>query len=363
MRFHKGAVTSLVDFGKSGGFRCKLGGQGSEVKVEYTSPFISANEGLFSPPKVGTEVIVCEFSTGDSRGVVDSTYYLVGCINKTPSDNLLLDTPENSDLVNNTSAKNGFSLTGPIRDEIYETKGLVPEMLTFMSHSGNSLLIRDKSRAESEVAKAIQDTGLELKSSLKKSVKLDDSPQIDSVIITNGSDTDKIIFCSEASTTNPERASKYASNELQMHTKGPLNLNTIESSLELNVCEKGKNIELENRAEGITKELSGAIVHTDSNWGGTFDLQDTGNEDFGCIRIHSYNRNIILVATGEDSVVRVEVPGENSKVIVKTAGTVNIKAEKKIKLDSSAEIEIVAPTVRVESNNTYINGEEGVWIN
>ena len=62
-----------------------------------------------------------------------------------------------------------------------------------------------------------------------------------------------------------------------------------------------------------------------------------------------------MAANAENSVIYVDASGPNSKVVVRTGGTVDIVANKKITLTSDTQVELNAPLVKL--NGTGANGE------
>lgn len=361
MKLNIGVVKSTADVTKTGTFICTTP-NGPNAIVTYVSPFVRDGEGFFAVPYIGTTILYATLDEEDNHGLTESKSYFMGCVSKGISDNLLKDNSTNRALLRDNTPKppKGFSKNASLKEEIYEFRDVVPEVVSLVTHSGNGLVMRDRSRPEGDKVSVAQDIGTEIKSSTGKSIRLVDSPQIDSILINNGHPSDSVIFCHDQP---PGSDATFAAHEFQVHTMGPISLNTTESNMDFIVYSDGRNIELENWSDGMNKESSGTIAHTNSDWGGTFDIADTGNEDYGCIKIFSHNRNVVICTSGVDAVVRVHAPGADSKVIVKTGGSVNIKATRKIIIDSDEEVAINAPTVRITSDSTYVSGTTGVWVN
>jgi len=70
----------------------------------------------------------------------------------------------------------------------------------------------------------------------------------------------------------------------------------------------------------------------------------------------SHHNNISVEAKAQDSVIYINTPGPNSKVIIDGGGTVDVVAEGKLTLQSKTKVEINSPTVE-------INGQDLVDIN
>ena len=88
-----------------------------------------------------------------------------------------------------------------------------------------------------------------------------------------------------------------------------------------------------------------------------------GNETTGCIQLKSWYNNISLQASALDSVVYVEAPGNEAKVIVDCGGSVDIVSQGKATIQSNTEVEVNAPLVDINgSTNVEINGTKKVEI-
>ncbi len=376
MKVLLGKVFSRIDLTKSGRFWCNLPSESGKntdtlVPVEYTSAFVRGGHGFFAIPYEHSDVLIAEFEAKDNRGISVSKYYFLGSINTIHQDHSIfatniLDKEDHKRFANELFLNN-------IIDEVYESTASIPQMLMFNSHSGNGLFIRDRGRASDSVGPAWQDINIELKSSTNKYVQLVDSPQLDYIRITNGHPSDEITFTHDESPFFPSVIR--SAHELHMRTEGRIDLNSTGSDIELFVADNGKNIELTNHAGGMYKEgfsatasripstVSATTPELQPIWDKTYTEGQIGEETYGCIIIQTDTRNIVINGYAHDSVVRIHAPGDNSKVIVDTNGSVFVKAKRQIKLESADEVFIEAPTVRIESTNTYINGTSSVRIN
>ena len=131
----------------------------------------------------------------------------------------------------------------------------------------------------------------------------------------------------------------------------------------------GRNIQVENRSSGGnapygprngdrgTNETTGSPasrVGDAKQWTGN-DTEAFGNESYGCVQVWAHHNNVALAANAENSVIYVDASGPNSKVVVRTGGTVDIVANKKITLTSDTQVELNAPLVKL--NGTGANGQ------
>ena len=112
--------------------------------------------------------------------------------------------------------------------------------------------------------------------------------------------------------------------------------------------QEGQNLEIINESTGARRPGSGGTQPQTTNKstgdGGRFN--SIGPEDYGCVIIESKHNNIVIRGLEDDSCIRVLAPGGNSKVIVDTGGTIDMRATKKITLNSEI-IELSADTVDI----------------
>ena len=74
-----------------------------------------------------------------------------------------------------------------------------------------------------------------------------------------------------------------------------------------------------------------------------------GNQTTGCLNLLSHHNSISLKAMAPDSVIYINAPGANSRVIVDSGGSVDIHAEKKVTIQSKTEVEINAPLIELNA--------------
>ena len=76
---------------------------------------------------------------------------------------------------------------------------------------------------------------------------------------------------------------------------------------------------------------------------------DKGNEKYGNINIRSEWNNINIEGNGPDSVIHINAPYPETKVVVTTGGTVDIIATQKVSITSGEKIELNAPYIDLNS--------------
>mgnify|MGYP003120034125 FL=1 len=144
-----------------------------------------------------------------------------------------------------------------------------------------------------------------------------------------------------------------------MRTHGPVNMYTLYNRFHVWV-EDGLNVQIENKSTG-SKEY-GAQKHTKLGAPGTGGYKASrqgkfGNQTTGCIQLVSHHNNISLEAKEDDSVIYINTPGNNSRIIIEGGGSVDVVAAGKLTLQSDTEVEINAPVVDINgSTSANING-------
>jgi hypothetical protein len=167
--------------------------------------------------------------------------------------------------------------------------------------------------------------------------------------------------------------SPFSKGEWHMRTHGPVNMYTMANQMHFWVQE-GYNLRLENLAYGnlASNDDAGNTPNTkvtNTQAGARARIVDLGHEGYGCVEIRSQHNNIIIEGEADDSVIRINAPGTNTKVIINTGGTVDIVAEQKITLQSNTKIELNAPEININAGdgdgggqespgNVYIDGNE-----
>ena len=202
-----------------------------------------------------------------------------------------------------------------------------------------------------------------------KRIQAVDSPIVDGIVMTNEHRGKDFFIWS----TGNSKESTFSEGEWYMRTHGPVNMHSLFNRMHLWV-DDGLNIEITNYSTpnlaygpGVNAgPKAGSGMPLSSGLGNPYEgtrRGQFGNDTTGCVQIESLWNNISAKAMADDSVVYVYAPGENTKVIVETGGTVDISAEKKITLQSKEAVEIIGETVRISSNTQMdINATDVVYI-
>jgi len=396
MQFKIGTVTSNADITRTGilkvAFNIQDEENAQEEWVRYVSPFGSDKAAFIALPQPGSTVLCGYSDTPLGGGDTMKGYFYMGSVmgvNPTvgrlvePGADQVYDETTGEMPLNTQGAQVGGAYTSTQQSEpgvygpssrqlefaeldenarspfpdvfkgLYDAKGMTPEMMGLTGNRADSMLIHNRYRADSSEG-PFQDHLTEIRSGSGKTVRCVDSPIVDGIVIANEHlGKDYIIL----STGNSEM-SPFAEGELHMRTHGPINICNLESNIHAWV-EEGRNIEVENRATGVLSpsgDRNAERTTTEEEGSPPTRVDDYGNEDYGCVKLWSHHNNVSVSALEDNSVIHIHAPGENTKVIVKTGGTVDIVAEKKITLTSDTEVELNAPMVQ-------LNGSTEVEVN
>ena len=232
--------------------------------------------------------------------------------------------------------------------QLYEGRGQ-PEVIGLEGTNGSAFRIHDRSDGGD-----FQDNKIDVVSGNGKYLGLVDSPMIDALVYMNEFTHSKGDILAFSSGDHPH--SPWAQGEFKLRTHGPINQICTESNIKHEVID-GRNIEVLNWSGGAKTPIGTTAKHKQKH----SKIGDFGNEEYGCVHILSKDNNISLTATGSDSVIRVIAPGSQSKVVVVTGGSVhvdaqkniNVRANKKITIDSDEEVEIKAPTIILDNKGTH----------
>ena len=380
MELKIGTVKSKADISRTGMFKVAFGvvenGNPVVERVRYVSPYGNTHEGAYFLPPVGAQVLVAHEPNAAVDGDSFKGYYYLGSIMGT-NDGANQQDRNNRDTTSTPSdeyvPKNKPGQFGPGLDAstvaqskpttwmaerfkgMYDGKGVIPEQLGFTNHRGDAFQISDRYNSTSDSTDPFQDYAIGIMSGNGKRIQAVDSPVVDGIVMTNehrGKD-----FFIWSTGLSPE--SPFAEGEYHMRTHGPVNMYTLYNRFHVWV-EDGLNVQIENKSTG-SKEY-GAQKHTKLGAPGTGGYKASrqgkfGNQTTGCIQLVSHHNNISLEAKEDDSVIYINTPGNNSRIIIEGGGSVDVVAAGKLTLQSDTEVEINAPVVDINgSSSANING-------
>ena len=393
---YKGVVTTAEDFSQSFTIWANIPalGEGSHA-VTYVSPFSNLEAGMIALPPVNSEILVYSLDEDIDGGLYNggcpvgaSTFLQVDKSNVDPDDPRKVQSNTQSEEVKQSS-RGRTSDSPPHVPEQAETamdgKKYVPEKIVVQDTGGNALVLANQS--DPTPGSGFQNTYTKLRSGKGKQITLNDSPKQSSIRFeVDSSDDVKNYLYFAGKQPEDDHSTTMIEGEMKLETQGPVNFITKKSNVEVRVVD-GRNINIKNTATGtMSSESSGRRLvgvgggdpypilpdgeevegvnsdlpypsdyglgqsHIDENPPGLGgNPLDKGYEDWGCVNITSEYNNINLEAFGDDSVIHINAPGENTKIVVTTAGTVDILAKQKISLTSDEKIELNAPYVDINS--------------
>jgi hypothetical protein len=384
MKFKMGIVPDHTSLMQDGTFKVNFGaqdditGEALSEDVHYVTPYGSPDAGDINIPLPKSVVLCAEMDVNTDDGQTYRGIYYLGSVmgnipglnNQVPNKDEAL-TP-NNEYVDKTSpgmhgppvpegqvaySKEPGAMFPYKFSKMYEGKGVVPEQIGKTSQRGDAMMMSYRSRPN-DAAGAFQDYRTSMQSGSGKSIECVDTPGVDAIVIKNEHKGNDCIVLSSG------QKGPYAEGEMLVRTHGPINQYTTRSQMHYYVHD-GHNLIIENKAGGKwgrkragEDSVNYLVSNGEKEDGPSTRLQNYGNETYGCVEIISRKNNITIRAENEDSVVRVETPGAQSRTIINTGGTVDIVADKKITLRSGTEVEITAPEVDINgTNNVFIDGD------
>lgn len=296
MNIKLGKVVSNTDFLNLGRLmvQCDLE---SAITVKYTSPYLANKSGGFiAIPEVGSQILICKPDNAEDWFYIGST--------PEPGFGEILGT--------------GFDKTkeGPLFDKRIYRARTSPQRQVFSSPKGNKLVLSDEYRADYANIKVA------LESSQGKKIELNDSPEIDSVIIRDETGQARIKI---SSTSNGPTAAK----SIEIECLGPLNLISRQSEIRLHVVD-GKEINIINESTGAQR-------------GGSSDSTP------GNINVISKNGDINMTVKSKNGIIRLDAEGEEGHIVLDSKGTVQISGDKGVSILSNDG------DVTIEGNNIFLN--------
>lgn len=393
LKLKLGIVQSKADITQTGqfkvAFKSSLDGKTILENVKYVTPYGNTNEGFIAIPPAGSQVLVA-YEDDPLQDELRGYFYLgsvMGAITGLNKNAATEDKPvePTNDFLPKTEpgVKGPFGSDGEVAEmvpedfgtfperfnDMYDAKGVTPEAIGLTNHRGDAFKISSRSNDSAKSEFPFQDFRIGMMSGNGKRIEAVDSPIVDGIVMTNEHKGKNYFIWSSGS--SPE--SPYAEGEVHWRTHGPINMYTLANRFHLWI-EDGLNVEIENKSSGSKAYGPDTGTNSDGRVDGNGQPANGlgnpgtggyvasrkgifGNETTGCVQLTSHYNNISLKANGQDSVIYVNAPGPNSRVIVESGGSVDIVAKGKITLQSDTEVEINAPVVDINgSNEVTVNG-------
>jgi len=308
-------VRSRVDMLRNGSFLASIDYLGNiDERVFYVSPYGSNAEGAFvAIPEEGTEILVCRPAGSDS-------WFYMGTVFKSAE-------PERTS-GGGVIPDAGLLPLQRVDPYLYRARG-VPLRYMFKSPSQAGLTMSEEYNPEF-INKYTQ-----LKSTVNKTVTLNDSPEIDSIIIDSGNG-------SKITLTDAPKAQSLPSRALQIETVGPQKYLNYESQTDVVVLNGGRELQILNNANG-TEWGDGAVcgnVNIQSKWKdvNVFTQAEGGNIFIECLN-----------GLGNDQHIVIQTNGFGGSIVIKTNGKVIVDAQDDININTAKDLNIKCNKFSVDS--------------
>lgn len=321
-------VRERIDPSRNGSFLASIDYLGNiDERVFYVSPYGSNAEGGFvAIPEIGSLILVCR------PAGVDQWFYLGTVFGQAEPEKT-----EGGGVVPDA----GILPMSRVDPYMYRARG-APMRYLFRSPSQAGLTISEEYNPE------FINKYTELKSTVNKTVRLNDSPQIDSIIIDSGNKSKITLTGDPKSMSLPSRA-------IQVETVGPQKYLNSESQTDVVVLNGGRELQLLNYASGISWG-DGAVcgnVNIQSRWR---DVNIFSQGPNGNIFIECLNEN------GSDQHIVIETNGTGGSIIIKTKGKVIVDAGDDININTAKDLNIKCSKFSVDSASIEMKGSGGVKI-
>jgi hypothetical protein len=310
-------VRDRTDAARTGSFLANIYGLDNELyRITYVSPYGSNAGGAFiAVPEVGTQILVVKpYNTNE-------WFYLGTTFNFEPLY-------KNGQVIRD-------SIVSPVDrcdPTMYKSRGF-PTHYVFKSPTGAGIsMIEDEN---SDYIKKYT----EVKSTNNKKIRLDDTPNLDSIILDSGNGA-KILLTNAPD--NPING--LPAQSVQVHTTGPQKYINYDSQTDIYVGGGGKELQILNAANGV---LNGTPPTYKPQLGVPPPLKPSGN-----VNIQSTYRDVnvftkapngrifieCLNAAGVNQQIVIETNGAGGGITIKTNGTVMVDALQGVDINTAGNI-------------------------
>lgn len=313
-------IRGIVDYNANeiadGTFTATFPELGSDpVRVYMASPYFRQNGGgMFGIPDGGDEILA---HYDDSNG--DVIYQ---------STIVKYQSSEGNELKN-------FK---PVSDKVYSTEGK-PVKVLYGNYLGAGLdITRDYNVTDKKIASYVQ-----LKSEGGKRVALDDSPEIDAVVVRN-QHGDGMVVQGDASKVLPERG-------LMVRSNGPQYYTCYEGSIEMRLVD-GRDMVFENNSTGANSKTP-----SEEFWPNGPASQPP--KRFGGIYFRSERGDVSISSKADDGRIFIVTP--NARIQITENGSVQIESDADIQMKSSGDMKFKADgDIQIEGSNVDINSQQAL---
>lgn len=329
-------VRDVTDTFGSGSFLAYVKSLALEKRISYVSPFgTNGTGGFIAIPKVGNEILVVKPHDSDR-------WFYIG----TSMD------PEPQDPNYSGPYIRDASIPPVLRAEpdMYKAQG-VPSRYIFKSPTGAGLSMVDDQNS------SYMKKYTELRSSGNKKIRLDDTPNLDSIVLDSGNGA-KIMLTN--SPDNPING--LAARSVQVHTNGPQKYINYDSQTDVFVGPGGNELQILNSANGV---LNGVPPSFKPQLGVPPPLKPCGN-----VNIQSTWRDVNVLTKGPNGRIFIEclnAAGVNQQIVIETngiGGGITIKTNGTVMVDALTGIDIYTPGyINMSCGNFILNALTTASIN
>jgi hypothetical protein len=351
-------VTDVTNFDDNGSFWAVVDelGNGEEL-IYYTSPYASRTEGaIIAIPTQGCRILVCKPSGTDIFFYMGSTFL-------PDIDDLAVErTPDTTLASNDTPNPNPIMEAEP---DLYAMRDR-PMKMCFKGTRGNGLIISEQYEGEPQKA----NIKTELIGQSGKTVMLNDSPGIDSIMIKNEHEDGITVTTHPTAAGMTERA-------VIVETHGPQTFLNKEGQTDMIVYD-GTELNILNHSTGHNKNPDEPTKYGNINIESkTHDVnvmtrKDSGRIFIECINTEGDNQVIdIETKSGSNSTIRIKSTGKLELIAdgergldIVSGGEINMRAASNINLDSGAQINLKSNgNVNVDGAKTYLQSGQAISSN
>ena len=313
-------VRDRADATINGSFKAKVNAlNDAEVDVSYVSPYASnSNGGFVAIPEEGVEILVC------SPHGSTCWYYMGATFSPEPGQ---VNGPQVPD-----AEVYPLSRVDPAT---YRARG-VPMRINLKSVNGAGLMISE------EYNPTFINKKTELKSTLNKTLTLNDSPAIDAVVLDSGNGSRITLSDDPQNQSVPSRA-------IQLESVGPQKHINSESQTDIVVVD-GRELQLLNNSTGAKapegEPDKAGNVNIQSKWRdvNVFTQAEQGRIFIECLNESGSNQVIEIQTNGSDGHIRIKTKGkvdiEAANIGINATGAINMKAGEAINIEAGGNLSL-----------------------
>tara|TARA_Y100000310_G_C20685281_1_gene818571 strand:- start:1776 stop:3017 length:1242 start_codon:yes stop_codon:yes gene_type:complete len=364
-------VTDRTNVSENGSFVARIFALGgSEMTVMYTSPYASNGEGAFiAVPEVGVEVIVIRPSCSDSWYYMGSTFSPEP--RQTTGDGIpVAQTSPFSRPPSTGTPESNRGRPGSPRVTGIEGEGLViaNDYAPGTSRSKHLALgqyedagitmsprqIKHLDETPTPDSRGAINKYTTLKSPANKSISLNDSPAIDSIVFDSGNGSIMKLTSTPGGDTMAGAGMGVPDRAFLVDTQGPQRL-VSHSQTDVVVAKDGRELQLLNFANDVEwgDDVNQGSVNIQSKWRDV-NVLTLGGAGAGRIFIQCLDPE----GKNTGQVIQIETKGTDGSIIIKTVGDITLNAEGgSLNINADEEIRMKTGKFSLDCNSIEVKSE------